>query len=307
MRPGFNESLNDKMEQVPLKGLMPGFDQDVEWAKLSGKLHPPKLSPKKVIETQRVIGYAAAVAFFILCGIGITWLTKPGGTNSTVVAMADTGSNAMHDWIKSVVITQEEPAPATQPKETPAQPKPAPVVTQPKAAQPSAPKADATVAIQQAKVNATATAAKRAYDKKRLGELFDYYRTKEFICNGTPCPLQICILQTIKCKNDAPAAIATCSTLEPDQSGQLKYKGNNLLAHDCNVSIDEIRITRVNTGETIVLDANSKPSTAQDMFDYITGEKEGDLLTGIFHTDCNKNNSSQNLTIDKSYGNVVIK
>ena len=149
--------------------------------------------------------------------------------------------------------------------------------------------------------------AKGHYNKHRIDELFDYYRTKEFICNGTPCPLQICILQTIQCKNDAPSAVATCSTIEPDQAGQLKYKVNTAQTHDCNVTIDEIRITRVNTGETIVLNASSKPSTAQDLFDYITGQKEGDLLTGIFHTDCNKNTDNEKLTIDNNYGSYIIK
>ncbi len=300
MASGLNESLNDKLEQASLKELMPGFDKDLEWNTLSKKLHPPKVGIQN-----KVSSIAAAVLAILFCGGGLTWLIRqPHFAAKDVIAIhTDTVKDPMHEWIKSAVISEpEDSIQIAKPVEEKVQPLKIKTVPAPK---PQAINNDNIVTTTQPVV-ASAVQPKRHIDKKRMDELFEYYRTKEFICNSTPCPLQICILQTIRCKNEAPSEIATCSTIEPDQAGQLKYKVNNS-THDCNVSVDEIRITRVNTGETIVLNANSKPSTAQDLFDYITCEKEGDLLTGIFKTDCNKNTTSQNITIDKGYGNFIIK
>ncbi len=301
MASGINESLNKKMEQVSLNELMPGFDRDLEWSKLAHELHPPKVTKRNA----RNIAAAAALVI-LFAGGGLTWLIRQPhfAAKDVIVLHTDTVKDPMHEWIKSAVISEpEDSIQLPKPVEEKAIPLKIKTIPAPK---PQAITKESIVVSATQPVIASTAQAKRHIDKKRMDELFDYYRTKEFICNCTPCPLQICILQTIHCKDEAPSEVATCSTIEPDQAGQLKYKVNNS-SHDCNVSVDEIRITRVNTGETIVLNANSKPSTAQDLFDYITCEKEGDLLTGIFKTDCNKNTATQNITIDKGYGNFIIK
>ncbi|MES2701077.1 MAG: hypothetical protein V4649_00470 [Bacteroidota bacterium] len=140
-----------------------------------------------------------------------------------------------------------------------------------------------------------------------VDEVRNYYRTHDFVCNGTPCPLEICIVQAIKCPGAKTSAVATCSTLLPDQSGQLKYKALDKVAENCMVTIQEIRIKRVTTGETIVLNEHSKPSTAEDLFNYITGQKKGDILAGVFYSDCNNNDREHSLKIDNSFGGLVIQ
>lgn len=148
-------------------------------------------------------------------------------------------------------------------------------------------------------------AANRRQGGGNMNEKYD--RTKEFLCNNTPCPLEICIIQSVKCRNGEPIPVSTCSTLEPDQSGQLKYKAFNKIARNCKSTVQEIRITRVSTGETIVLDEHSSPSTAQDFFDYITGQKPGgDIVAGIFHSDCNNHSDDCGLTID-NLGNLILQ
>lgn len=134
-----------------------------------------------------------------------------------------------------------------------------------------------------------------------------YHRTKEFICNATPCPLEICIIQRVKCPDGEPSAISTCSVLEPDESGQLRYKAFDKITKNCNATIDEIRIRQVNTGETIVLNADSKPATAEDFFSYITGQKKGNILAGIFQSDCDNQSDNCGLTFDNNFGRLILQ
>lgn len=147
-----------------------------------------------------------------------------------------------------------------------------------------------------------------AEERKNVTPFGNNYSPKEFICNATPCPMEICIIQNVRCNDSKPSAIATCSILEPDQSGQIPYKVFDKIAADCATSIQEIRIKRISTGETIVLTADSKPSTAQDVFNFLTGEKKGDALAdiGTFHSDCNNANKVQRLTIDNNLGTLVL-
>jgi hypothetical protein len=154
----------------------------------------------------------------------------------------------------------------------------------------------------------TATAVGRAEGSDdRTKRVLDYYRSKEFVCNGTPCPLEICIIQTISCPGCKPSAVATCSTLLPDQSGQLRYKEPEHIEQNCSVTVQEIRIRRVNTGETIVLDEHSKPATAEELFNYITGRKKGNILAGIFHTDCDNDDDEHDLKLENNFGNLILQ
>jgi hypothetical protein len=148
---------------------------------------------------------------------------------------------------------------------------------------------------------ATALKTKTKFAKRtRSYGLFKYDRTNDFICNNTPCPIEICIIQTIKCPNGEPSAISSCSILEPDESGQLRYKAFDKITRNCMATVDEIRIKRVSTGETLVLNSESKPTTAQEFFNYITGQKKGGITAGMFHTDCNNNKDDCGLTFDNS-------
>jgi len=123
---------------------------------------------------------------------------------------------------------------------------------------------------------------------------------KEFICNNTPSPIEICIVQSLKCKKDRHKAVSSCSVLEPDQSGALKFKAIDKMVGNCNATIDEIRITRITTGETFVLNASSKPATAQEFFNYITGQKKGDI---VFNSECDDYADDCGLKYDNNYGN----
>lgn len=136
----------------------------------------------------------------------------------------------------------------------------------------------------------------------------EHVGAKKYICNGTPCPLEICITQTVKCQNGQPAAYSTCSTLEPDQSGQISLKKFDNMAKNCSVNVQEIKITRLTTGESIILNDNSSPATAQDLYNYITGQKKGDILAGIFHSDCDNELNDHILRFDNNnYGHLILQ
>jgi hypothetical protein len=132
-------------------------------------------------------------------------------------------------------------------------------------------------------------------------------KVKEFVCNSTPCPIEICIIQSIKCHNSKAAIISTCSTIAPDESGQLRYKAFDKMDKNCKLTIQQITIKRISTGETIVLTANSKPSTAEDLFNYITGQKKGDITAGIFHSDCSNRINDGGITLDNRFGDLRLQ
>ena len=131
--------------------------------------------------------------------------------------------------------------------------------------------------------------------------------SENFVCNSTSCPIEICIIQKIVCKDGRPSEVATCSLLEPDQSGALKYEAFDKIAAHCEASVEEIRIKRVSTGETIVLNASSKPSTAQDLFNYITMRKKGDIMAGVFHTNCNNDPREHSLKLENESGDLIFQ
>ncbi len=132
-------------------------------------------------------------------------------------------------------------------------------------------------------------------------------KSSEFICNSTPYSFEICIKQSVKCKNDQPEAISTCNVLEPDQSGRLHYKAFDKIAKNCKATIDEIRITELTTGQTIVLNDHSTPTTAQNFFNHITGKKKGDVLAGMLHSDCDDNIDNCTLAFDSNFGNLILQ
>jgi len=95
--------------------------------------------------------------------------------------------------------------------------------------------------------------------------------------------------------------------LEPDQSGKLHYTALNKISRHCKATIDEITITMISTGETIVLNDHSTPSTAQNFFNHITGKKKGEVYAGVFHSDCNNETDNCGLTFDSNYGNLILQ
>jgi hypothetical protein len=154
-----------------------------------------------------------------------------------------------------------------------------------------------------------AFASKSNWQPLKVGDswLHERSRTKEFVCNATPCPIEICIIQMIRCDKGQPSTVASCSTLEPDQAGQLHFKALDNLVSDCNATIEEIRIKRITTGETIVLNNESKPATAQDLFNYLTGQKQGDILAGVFQADCYDRCNENSLRLGKDYGHLIFQ
>ncbi|RYZ53369.1 MAG: hypothetical protein EOP49_07455 [Sphingobacteriales bacterium] len=128
---------------------------------------------------------------------------------------------------------------------------------------------------------------------------------KEQICNNTPCPIEICIKQSFFCDGKKETMTAYCSILEPDMSGQVHYNSTDP-AMSCLGSIDEIRITRVSTGETIVLNEHSDVK-ARDFFNYLTGEKQGGIEAGRFESDCDNLCMNHTIKLDNSLGDLVLQ
>lgn len=144
--------------------------------------------------------------------------------------------------------------------------------------------------------------------KEDLVRSINSYGSKKYICNGTPCPLEICISQSLRCLDKSSSAFSTCSTLEPDQSGQLSLRAGDKIAKNCSLTIQEIRITRPITGETIVLNEHSSPATAQDLYNYITGQKTGNILAGVFHSGCDNEEDDHLLKFDNNnYGHLILQ
>ncbi len=130
---------------------------------------------------------------------------------------------------------------------------------------------------------------------------------KRYACNSTPCPLEICIIQKNGCKNNTP--VANCSVIMPDEAGKLCYKSTaepELYSRNCNLTVEEITIKRLQTGEMIVLNDYTKV-TAQDAFGYITGQKRGNVVAGIFKSDCEEQDGSSSLTIGNGDGTLHFK
>ncbi len=127
------------------------------------------------------------------------------------------------------------------------------------------------------------------------------------VCNNTACPIQVCITQIFKCNNFQSSEVTTCSTLEPDESGRLSYKAFNSMNRNCVSMIKEITIKMLATGETIVLDDHSAPVNAQDMFMYITGQKKGDIVAGVFHTNCDNDRREHGLRLDNVFGDLIFQ
>lgn len=270
-------SVKEKMEQARLDDLMPGFDRDREWSALSEQLGHNGPKPKT--------GWKLAAAVALLLGAGaVLTLVLTSNNNDQI---AQTGNVRPVNW-------RTEVAPA--------------VPQMPGAEADTTPESPATaIAGDDTKNQSPSGGSRLAVAAPDHNAAEGYSRTKEFVCNGTPCPLEICIIQTIRCKDKAPSAVATCNTLEPDQARQLHYKAPEALGAQCKVTVDEIRIRRVTTGETIVLNAHSKPSTAQELFNCITGNEKCNLLAGIFEADCNNQQRSHSLKIDNTMGSLIME
>lgn len=128
----------------------------------------------------------------------------------------------------------------------------------------------------------------------------------EVVYNYTECPIELRISQVMSCPNDKPKAISSTSTVEPDQAGKLKYKENDSVRSNCSLAVKEIEIVSIGTGERIVLNSSSA-TTAQEAFSYITGEKKGYVLAGMFQHDCEKRNHKHSLRLGNRNGNLVIE
>jgi hypothetical protein len=144
--------------------------------------------------------------------------------------------------------------------------------------------------------------------KSKKSVLADDCNTKKFACNSTPCPIEICIIQKGHCNGGKPLPIFNCSIIQPDEAGRLCYGGvDEKFYEDCAIAIQEIRIKRISTGETIVLDQQSSPLTAQEVFSYISGQKKGDIIAGVFQNDCNDEPGQHSLTIENQYGSLLFR
>jgi hypothetical protein len=269
MTPDF-ENINERMERASLKELMPGFDKEAEWLQLAGKLHPAK---KKM----HLPMWSYAAAILLLLGVGIWFILPPTSKDQPTI---------VHQSVPTPVVPLADTSSKTQPAI-----------------------AHADIPIKEVKPgrNENLIVTKKHMRLHKDHDLVTKYTAKDFICNGTPCPIQICINQTVTCPHTQPATITSSSTLEPDQSGQLRYKGHDKIAKNCSLTVNEIEITSIATGETILLNTNSTPSTAQDVFNYITGKKKGDVLAGMFSLDCDHQEQKHGVRLNNRHGDLIIE
>ncbi len=301
MKPDFEQRLNGKLEQASLAELMPDFDKEMEWRQLSERLRP---EPKKGWDFTL---FRAAAIFALVVGCGwLLWMVSKGEVVQPVTSSATiSGSDAFSSASFESYFRRSTPA------------------SLPVAA--TIERIQNTVAVQQSSHVASVKHEEktgREISISRMEKVQPFskhnnpnkgmvsvaaYDSKGYICNGTPCPIQICISQTMKCKDKKPAAISTCSVLEPDQSGKLSYKAHDKVAKDCSLTVNEIEIKSITTGETIVLNAHSTPATAQEVFSYITGQKKGDVLAGVFRTDCDNHPNSSGIRIDNKFGDIILQ
>jgi len=271
MTPEKDMRLRELMEQAPLGDVAPGFDKDVTWEQLSGTMRE---GGKRRLAF--AWAYAAAILLLLACAGFVMW-----HMDSTQQEVVNNKSNVVPPPVTDNVVTDT------------AENNEAIAVTTP---------VDTIIKKQEVK-----DIAVRKQTLQRVYASAKRYQTKDIICNGTPCPIQICISQTMKCPNTQPKPISTCATLESDESVKLDYKEHHEVARNCSVTVDEIEIKSVATGETIILNATSAPYTAQDVFSYIKGEKKGDIMAGVFRHDCDQQNKNQGLRLDNSYGDMIIR
>lgn len=126
----------------------------------------------------------------------------------------------------------------------------------------------------------------------------------QYACNKTSCPIEICITQKSTCKDGAAAETSYCSLIKPDESGGICYKPHEEKPRkQCGTVVEEITITRISTGEMIVLNDKSHIK-AQDLFSHMTGQECGNIIAGVFKKDCDNNADQQPLIINNSSGQL---
>ena len=261
-----NNYLRNTMQDADMKELFPEFNKEREWAQLSAKLK----SNNKRIPLHNLL--KAAAIFLILISIGgYIWYASSGTKKPTSNQIVSTPLQAFKQLANSIDSSNKKIAGQNN--------------------------------LPDDKIFADNSAHKPP--RTHVAVLANA-RATEPICNATKCAIEICIYQTIHCGDGIPSEIADCRTIEPDQSGQLNYETPGNMGKDCHVTIDEIRIKKVSTGETIVINAGTEPASAQEMFQCFTGETRCDILAGMFNTGCNDDKPRQ-LKIGSSYGDIIIE
>ncbi len=265
----------------------PVADTDAAWARFKARTEQPA---NKSIALPRYNWLKAAAILLLLVGGG--WLAK------VMIQAPEAEVLASKPKVRQPVnvrMPDKHEAPAAEPVSSVAYEQPQEIKATAEIKNPVAAKA----AMPRPKAKFMNVAYKSPLDK--------YNHTNDFVCNATTGALEICIIQSVKCPDGDMMSTSTCSVLEPDVSGQLKYKAFDRITHNCRSSVQEIRIRQVATGETVVLNENSKPATAQEFFNYIAGEKKGDILAGFFSTSCDNQSSDCGLTFNNNYGSLILQ
>jgi hypothetical protein len=276
------------------------LDTDAAWQRFQQRTSQPKTAPAKTIVVPNRYQWLKAAAAIMLL-VGCTWAAWNYTHDSTTLA-SGTNNQLPQQPVLSGPASVKAPD-ATASAGSVASNTVQPVVASEKENIAGVSKGHSGVNRQIAFHPKLNKSYKNEYTKESLTRI----NPNEYICNNTPYPFEICITQTVKCNNDKASAISTCSIIEPDQSGRLHYKSIDKIAKNCKATIDEIRITKINTGETIVLNDHSSPSTAQNFFNHLTGKKKGDVFAGMFHSDCDEDTDDCGLTFDSNFGNLIMQ
>lgn len=268
MIPDLDKRLNETMNKASLKELMPDFDAEQEWEQLSAKLKP---ATRKFLLPKW--SYAAAAALLLAAGLG--WYLIATTAHQQQLAQSNHAPAPV------------QPANATTFKDSQVQP---------------APKQNNTT-----NAHAEMAVIRKPVVKHKAGSTDKQANDNDIIYNSTPCPIEVRISQMMKCPNNQPRAISSSSTVEPDQSAQINYKETNTIARNCSLILKEIEIKSIATGEIILLNSSSTPSTAQEVFSYITREKKGDVLAGVFNYDCDKRNRKHSVRLNNRDGALILE
>lgn len=115
------------------------------------------------------------------------------------------------------------------------------------------------------------------------------------------CPIELCIIQEIDCHDGSPAAVQTCSILNPNASSTVCYQemdpGSN-----CTLTFFDVVATRISTGEQVHLSGSDL-----GRFESILKGTSEDVVRFHFHLNCDDVYSDNFLAFDSEGGELDVR
>jgi len=224
-----DKDIREKMESLtPLSGGIV-FGKEEAWDKLQARIE--RKPARRILLSYRMAAAAALLLFVSL----LAMYNYPSKQLSQTNAISDNG-----------VVAQRQITPV---QETVAAP-----------AQPNQPASENNINSNTQNKQLVTAKNNKAHGRHNLDEVSNYYKTMEFICNGKPCPTEICAIKKIKCQNDQPQAISSTAILESGVSGQIPDKSFDNVETNAPITIEALKIKTGTDAEAVILNANSAPA-----------------------------------------------